>query len=61
VGDLVYEFEDSKRIVAHNVEVVDAPDHSRTAGDTNYIPSVSFQAVADEDGSRPAIEIINNS
>jgi len=63
-GDLVYAFGDpgtdpstaDKRIVAHNAEIVDAPDFTRTAGDTNYIPSVTFRAVGD-----PAIELINNS
>jgi len=64
-GDLIYGFADdpstdpsnaSKRIVAHNVEIVDAPDYTRTSDDTNYIPSVTFRAVGD-----PAIEVINNS
>ena len=63
-GDLVYAFgapgtdpsNADKRIVAHNVEIVDAPDFTRSAGDTNYIPSVTFRAVGD-----PAIELINNS
>ena len=64
-GDLIYGFADdpssdpanaAKRIVAHNVEIVDAPDYTRSAGDTNYIPSVTFRAVGD-----PAIEVINNS
>ena len=64
-GDLIYGFADdpstdpanaAKRIVAHNVEIVDAPDYSRSAGDTNYIPSVTFRAVGD-----PAIEVINEA
>jgi hypothetical protein len=63
-GDLVYAFGSpdtdpsnaDKKIVAHNAEIVDAPDFTRSAGDTNYIPSVTFRAVGD-----PAIEIINNS
>jgi hypothetical protein len=63
-GDLIYGFgapgEDPanapKQIVAHNVEIADAPDFTRSAGDTNYIPSVTFRAVGD-----PAIELINNS
>ena len=63
-GDLIYAFGSpgtdpanaDKRIVAHNVEIVDAPDFTRTAGDTNYIPSVTFRAVGD-----PAIELINNA
>lgn len=69
-GDLVYGFSDDpttdpsnakKRIVAHNVEIVDAPDFTRTAGDTNFIPSVTFRATADQQTDQPAIEIINNS
>lgn len=64
-GDLIYGFADDptvdpstadKQIVAHNAEIIDAPDHTRTAEDTNYIPSVTFRAVGD-----PAIEVINNS
>lgn len=64
-GDLIYGFADDpstdpanapKRIVARNVEIVDAPDFTREAGSTSYIPSVTFQAVGD-----PAIEVINES
>jgi hypothetical protein len=63
-GDLVYAFGDpntdpddaDRKIVAKNVEIIDAPDQTRTAGDTNFIPSVTFQATGD-----PAIEIINDS
>jgi hypothetical protein len=66
-GDLVYAFDDagtdpanaSKKLVAHNVEILDAPDFTRSAGDTNFIPSVTFRAVSDE--NNPAIEMINNS
>ena len=64
-GDLVYGFADDpstdpanapKRIVAHNVEIIDAPDFTRSAGETSFIPAVTFQAVGD-----PAIEVINES
>ena len=63
-GDLIYAFgppgtdptNADKQIVAHNVEIVDAPDFTRSAGETNYIPSVTFRAVGD-----PAIELINTS
>jgi hypothetical protein len=66
-GDLVYAFgapgttpsNADRRIVAHNVEIISSPDHQRSAGDTNYIPSVTFRAVSDE--NNPAIEMINNS
>jgi hypothetical protein len=63
-GDLVYAFgapntdpsNADRKIIAKNVEIIDAPDQTRSAGDTNFIPSVTFQATGD-----PAIEIINNS
>ena len=64
-GDLVFGFANDpstdpvdapKRIVTHDVEIVDAPDFTREAGETNYIPSVTFRATGD-----PAIEIINNA
>jgi hypothetical protein len=66
-GDLIYAFGPAgtdpanadKQIVAHNVEIIDAPDHTRTAGDTNFIPSVTFRAVSDE--NNPAIEMVNTS
>jgi len=69
-GDLIYGFDSDpttdpanaeKRIVAHNVEIIDAPDFTRTAGDTNFIPGVTFRATADQQTDQPAIEIINNS
>jgi hypothetical protein len=63
-GDLVYAFGPpnsdpgaaDKKIIARNAEIIDAPDQTRSAGDTNFIPSVDFVAVGD-----PAIEIVNNS
>jgi hypothetical protein len=66
-GDLIYAFDDAgtdpvnadKKIVAHNVEIIDAPDFTRSSGDTNFIPSVTFRAVSDE--NNPAIEMINTS
>jgi hypothetical protein len=67
VGNIIYSFDDAgtdpidadKKIKAFNCELIDAPDHVRTAGDTNYIPSVTFRAVSDE--NNPAIKMINNS
>jgi len=44
----------SGEIVLKNAVLVDAPDHSRSAGDTNYIPSVSIEPHGD-----PAITINN--
>jgi hypothetical protein len=66
-GDLIYAFGETgtdpananKKIVAHNVEIIDAPDFTRSAGDTNFVPSISFRAVSDE--TDPAIEMVNNS
>jgi hypothetical protein len=66
-GDLIYAFDDAgtdpanadKKIVAKNCEIIDAPDHTRSAGDTNFVPSITFRAVSDE--NNPAIEMINNS
>lgn len=51
-GDLVWTFENGETITAKNAELVDAPDHTRTAGDTNYIPSVTLEPHGDS-----AIEI----
>jgi len=66
MGDLVYGFSGvgdpsnaSKYITLHNGEITDAPDHTRSAGDTNYIPSTTLQGKADD--SNPAISITNNS
>jgi hypothetical protein len=51
-GDLVWTFNTGDTITTHNTEIAEAPDHTRSAGDTNYIPSVSFEPTGD-----PAIEI----
>ena len=54
-GDLVFEFDAGKTITLKNAVLVDAPDTTRSAGDTNYIPSVSFEPHGD-----PAITISNS-
>lgn len=54
-GDLVYEF-GTGNITLANTEIADAPDFTRSAGDTNYIPSVTLQPSGD-----PAITITNTS
>ncbi len=66
VGDLVYGFSGagdpsnaSKYITLHNGEITDTPDHTRSADDVNYLPSVTIQGKADD--SNPAISITNSS
>jgi len=66
VGDLVYGFSGpgdagsaSKKITLHNAELTETPDYTRSAGDTNYIPSVTLQGK--EGASNPAVSITNNS
>jgi hypothetical protein len=54
-GDLVWTFENGETITANNAQLVEAPDYTRTANDTNYIPSVTFEPSGD-----PAIEISNS-
>jgi len=34
-----------------NAELTDAPDYTRSAGDTNYIPSTTFQGKTDSDST----------
>lgn len=54
-GDLVFEFDTGETITLKNAVLVDAPDQTRSAGDTNYIPSVTF-----EPHGSPAISISNS-
>lgn len=51
-GDLVWTYESGETITAKNAEITDAPDFTRSAGDTNYIPSVTLVPRGD-----PAITI----
>jgi hypothetical protein len=53
-GDIVWTFDTGETITANSAELVDAPEFTRSAGDTNYIPSVTFEPKGD-----PAIEINN--
>jgi len=46
---------DGETITLVNAVLVDAPDQTRSSGDTNYIPSVSFEPHGD-----PAITISNS-
>jgi len=54
-GDIVWTFDTGETITAYNAELIDAPDHTRTANETNYIPSVTFEPSGD-----PAIDIANS-
>lgn len=49
-GDFVYSFPDND-VTVRNAEITDAPDYTRQAGDTNYIPSTTWQGKAESDGS----------
>jgi hypothetical protein len=53
-GDLVWDFGNNRNITARNVELTDAPDITREAGENNFVPSVTLQPSGD-----PAIEINN--
>jgi hypothetical protein len=52
VGDLVFTFDSGEKITLNNVELVDPPEFTRSAGDTNFIPSVSLEPHGD-----PAVTI----
>jgi len=49
-GDFVYSYPDND-VTVNNAEITDAPDYTRTAGDTNYIPSTTWQGKTDSDAS----------
>jgi hypothetical protein len=51
-GDVIWTFDNGETITAKNSEITDAPDFTRSAGDTNYIPSVTLMPRGD-----PAITI----
>jgi hypothetical protein len=50
--DVTWTFDSGETITLNNLAIVDSPDVVRTAGDTNYIPSVSLEPSGD-----PAIAI----
>jgi hypothetical protein len=54
-GDLVWVFDTGQTITLKNAVLVDAPDFTRSAGDTSYVPSVSV-----EPHGKPAITISNS-
>lgn len=47
-GDFVYKFPDND-VTLKNASISDAPDYTRSAGETNYIPSVTFRGTEDTD------------
>jgi len=47
-GDFVYSYPDND-VTINNAELSEAPDFTRTAGDTNYIPSTTWQGKAGDD------------
>jgi len=46
-GQFVWTFSDGEQIAVSDTEIVDAPDFTRSAGDTNFIPSVTFEGSGD--------------
>jgi len=53
-GDFVYSYPDND-VTVNNAEITDAPDYTRTAGDTNYIPSTTWQGKTDSDASAVSV------
>jgi len=53
-GAFNWTFASGEIIAINNAEIVDAPDFTRSAGDTNFIPSVTLEGSGD-----PAIAISN--
>jgi len=47
-GDFVYAYPDND-VTINNAELSDAPDYTRSAGDTNYIPSTTWQGKSGDD------------
>jgi len=47
-GDFVYSYPDND-VTLENATISDAPDYTRTAGETNYIPSVTFRGSQEGD------------
>lgn len=49
-GDFVYQFPDCD-VTLKNASLTDAPDFTRSAEDTNYIPSTTFQGAQESDSA----------
>jgi hypothetical protein len=47
-GDFVYSYPDND-VILKNASISDSPDYTRSAGETNFIPSVTFRGVQDDD------------
>jgi len=54
-GSFVYTFDSGEQIAVNNTEIVDAPDFTRSAGDTNFVPSVTLEGSGD-----PAVTIVKS-
>jgi len=57
-GDFLYQYPDED-VTVKNASITDSPDYTRSAGDTNYIPSVTFEGAEESDGT--AITATNTS
>ncbi len=57
-GDFVYKFPDND-VALKNASLTDAPDYTRSAGETNYIPSTTFQGAEEADSA--AIVVTNTA
>jgi len=53
-SDFVYSYPDND-VTIKNAEITDADDYTRTAGDTNSIPSTTFQGKTDSDASAVSV------
>lgn len=47
-GDFVYSYPDND-VTLENASISDSPDYTRSAGETNYIPSVTFRGTQESD------------
>jgi hypothetical protein len=54
-GSFVYTFDSGEQIAVNNTEIVDAPDFTRSAGETNFVPSVTLEGSGD-----PAVTIVKS-
>jgi len=57
-GDFVYHFPDND-VTLKNAKIVETPELTRSAGEANYIPSVTFQAAQKSDSS--AVTVTNTT
>jgi len=49
-GDFVYKYPDND-VILKNASISDSPDYTRTAGETNFIPSVTFRGTQRDDSA----------